>query len=719
MDILLRRKNKLILPRLEDVDNTAKAMAFAKNVEALGFRLSPLVIKRLSHVSDAVLMNYYNLVITTLKKMVGADKEYNPMYPNFPEQVIEAEDIELFVNALFHYVSGGAILPDYEKNERFPLFEDTTLTEITGGTIDDLWEIFENLLSSKTSLSEQDKEDVAWFFRLCDWQNHLPAEIPFKENVALVGKLFFENTECGADQIAKYFSTATDVLRLMTAFSNGDLSLASKTKYRLNRRERRFVMDLLSLINNPLPDMYKYKFEWLRVGEALHPFEFKNAKYEGVKKAFDTLRNGKKPRFYGAKLHDAIINKETRASVDLLYARPGEFARNLDKVLRDAYKKQDCGYVLMRFADIAQFVSVPVLLQLREFYKHRDLDARYRVFFPKGNIAKAKVIDYNLPELPQDICDQVVYICEDALSLAFRHKNMGKVYISDEFKNFIVPFSQRSTNSTNKIVTRGSRLPVSDNAKVVRPFVWWTNERVDDCFDRRVDIDLSCILYDKDWNHLCHVDYTTWRSNDFGVYHSGDIIDGGASDGNGVAEFIDLDIEEAKEAGARYVVFGVFYFNSDTSRYFSDLEHLSFGFMEREAPQSGEIFEPRTVKMNMSLSSRSQEAIPVIFDLETRQFIWADMQISLNRGYYNVANSLNAVTANCYAIVNCNKPNLYDLISLNAEASGTIVSNRNEADIIFDNDTTKPTEIVDDVEIVKDVPIITAYDVDYVVGNLF
>lgn len=43
------------------------------------------------------------------------------MCPNFPQQVAEASDSELFVNAIIHYTSMGSWLPEYEKAPRLPL----------------------------------------------------------------------------------------------------------------------------------------------------------------------------------------------------------------------------------------------------------------------------------------------------------------------------------------------------------------------------------------------------------------------------------------------------------------------------------------------------------------------------------------------------------------------------------------------------------------------
>ena len=46
------------------------------------------------------------------------------MYPNFPQQVAEASDAELFVNAILHDISMGSWLPEYEKAPRLPLLDD-------------------------------------------------------------------------------------------------------------------------------------------------------------------------------------------------------------------------------------------------------------------------------------------------------------------------------------------------------------------------------------------------------------------------------------------------------------------------------------------------------------------------------------------------------------------------------------------------------------------
>ena len=301
---------------------TEKALVVSglKNVQALGFTFSKELIEKAFHFTRDEFTAFHGFLIPALKELVGADVTYNPMYPNFPQQVAEASDIELFINAIVHYWSFGTLIPEYEKNERLPLIDDNKMAVLSVGSHDDLMTIFTNLVESKASISEQDKEDIETIILACpDYTTYFPDTIPLKENVAFVGKLIIEKAPIkSADSIGKYFKTATDVLRLVTALSDGDISLASKTKYRnLRRVERRMIMDLLTGCGNITEDLFRYQYEWIRVAEILHPFEYKKAKYSNVNAAFNTLRNEKKPLMFAGKVQAAITAKDMREAATL------------------------------------------------------------------------------------------------------------------------------------------------------------------------------------------------------------------------------------------------------------------------------------------------------------------------------------------------------------------------------------------------------------------
>ena len=704
-EILLRRKNKVIVKKgAVTKPNDHYISTIMKNVESLGYTFDKELFEVLQTLDKVELQSFYLELILVLKVLVGANVEYKPMYPNFPESVMESEDVELFINAIIHYWSYGTLYPYEEKNERLPLFEETKVKVIGLGTEDDLYEIFNNLCQSKTSISQTDKEDLEWIFK--NMEVKFPEEICLKENVALIGKLYLENSDfVNVKEIQKYFKTATDVLRLITAMSNGDISLASNTKYRnFKRSERRALLELLQNCGNIEEDMLRNKNKWIRVGEKLHPSEYKKEQFGKVIVAFEKLRNGGKIDTFASKVTKAIEDEDYKSALMLLKKRPGELARKLDQLLRKASDKNS---VINTFKDVANEVSTTVLLQVKEHFAHRSENADARVFFPKGSLAKCHCIENSLEGIEEKYCAAVVKICENALIENYKTKDfLGTVYLAEEFKNYVVPFSQRSASKAMKTVVRGSRMPFANNANAFRAFIWWTN--TDSGYsdewegDGRVDVDLSAAIFDENWNYLEHVSYTNLKSDPYRACHSGDVTNGGCLDGDGVSEFLDVDVDSVVKYGGRYVVYQVYNY---TCQKFSDLPHAMFGWMSREDVDSGEIYEPKTVEQKLDLSSQSTVCIPVIFDCVERKVIWCDMNLTIsgcytNVGGNNVESNLRGVAATCYSVVNMSKPNLYDLIDLHIRARGLRTESKEDADVVFD---------VDDG--------ITPYDIDVFVGE--
>lgn len=704
--IILRRKNRVFINDNDMLKSLSGAAGeknkqivatMNKNIEVFGYTMSEALFDKIVHMKAKSREVVYDILVNGLKEITGADKVYNPMYPNFPESVMKKDDFELYFNAIVHYWSFGTLLPYEEKEERAPLFNTAKVKVLEAGSFNDLNDIFNNLCASKTSLSKNDVDDM--IFILNSVKVTLPDEIPFKENAACVCRLLVDTgVDTDGSLCKKYVKTATDILRLITAMSDGDVSLAENTKFRnLKRSERRIIMNLLAGCGNAAEDMNRYAGRWIRVGEKLHPGEFaKNERYTKVVQAFGVIRNDGKIQSFAGKVDAAVTSGDVNAVVSLLKKRPGEFARRIDFLLRTFDKDADRKTVIMGFASVAKDVSSTVLLQVREHFINKlNGNDDMRVFFPKGNLARSYYVKNNKTEtVSEDAMKMVIAVCESALVNIYGNREfLGKVYIDEALKNYTVPFSLRSAGKTMTAVSRGSRIAIDDSAKIIRPFIWWTNTK-----DNIIDVDLSIAVFADDWNCLEHVSYSNLKSSRFGICHSGDITNGGPVDGEGVAEFIDLDIEKALSAGARYAVFNVYNFSNEN---FSKMEHAAFGFMTRNDMKIGEIFEPSTVKQRMDLASATTTCIPVIFDLKERVFVWCDMALTADHvragyGGINVESNLPSVVVTCKAIVDVKKPNLYDLFTFNATARGVITDNPDEADIRFgldDNCDVKPSDI--------------------------
>lgn len=641
-----------------------------KNIEALGFTFSEQLIQACRELSLQQLTALYREVIDALRQAKGAHHIHKPMYPNFPEQVMAMDEVDLYINAIVHYLTDGRYLPASERKERMPLLDEVELQVIELGTQEEFERLFGQIAASNTSLSEQDKEDLTWFVAAygSDIARLLPDAVPQKENMAFLAGLLITHTDHAQEFVSQFCRTATDVLRLAVAMSGGDVSLATATKFRSFRREERaLLLGLLNRLTNPTEDMLRWKARWIRLGERLHPGEYAKT-YPNAAEAFGILRNDIPVATFNSKLEQVLAKQKTEAVLRLLSSRPGELARRLDHLLRLNATTQDA--VLEAFEAAAEKISTPVLLQVRQHFQARPLPTPLRVFFPKGNLAKAYAAPNTLSELPEAVCGRVVLICGVALLARFRNlPPLGKVYVDSELSRYKIPFAQRSASKSFRTIARGSRLPLPADCKVLRFFLWWKNGR------ERTDIDLSAAMFDVEFVYKDIVSYYNLKA--YGGCHSGDIVDAP----EGASEFIDITLSKVKAAGIRYVVMTL---NSFTQQPYCELPECFAGWMARQQPDSGEIYEPKTVQDRLDITADTRIAIPLIIDVEAEQVIWCDMALRRNPRWQNhVHGNLSGIAATLQAMTRLNKPNLYDLFRLHAAARGELVESPEQAEIVF------------------------------------
>ena len=380
--IYLTKRARVVLDEGRSECSTSAVATFNKNLESLGFTLSRALFERLRTHSVEEVARLYKEIVPVLERMVGAHRQFRPMYPDFPAQVMAASDLELYVNAMAHYWGsfvadvtdqpGYVILPSYPKTEREPLQDQARLKVIDLGSEADFERIFTGLVGSNGSLSDDDKAVVAWFVEEYgdDLLRLLPPEIPQKENLALLAGLLLKRSE--PTYLLPHLKTATDVLRVAAVMSGGDVSLAAPTKFRkFSRRERRFLLRALEDCGEITEDMLRWRGYWVRLGEILHPFEYKD-RYTKVYEAFDTIRNDKPFASFNSKVEAGLKGREFGPVIELLRQRPGVFARRLDHLLRLG-GGPDC---VDSFLEVADRVATPVLVQVFHHFKARPEGGR-------------------------------------------------------------------------------------------------------------------------------------------------------------------------------------------------------------------------------------------------------------------------------------------------------------------------------------------------------
>jgi hypothetical protein len=702
------------------------------NLAELGYTFSPALIQRLSALPQAQFLAVYARLLPELKKRKGAHKTYRPMYPNFPRQVMEAHPAELWLNAILHYWFG--LLPDYveEKRPAMPLPPFETMTVLEAGTGHEFRQIPKDLLAAKSSLSVTEKEQLGWFFQNFgdDAAMFLPPEIPFKENLALAVTLLLKYTRLDPGLLRPHVKNATDVLRIAAVLSGGDASLAKPPKFRsFKRKERRLLLALLEAQPNRMEDTLRHAEIWKRLAHGLHVGEFKST-YPAAYACLSLLRAGTAYPTTNHVIEMGLARGDLDSVLARLKHRPGDLARRLDHLLRlhlpeppakpsgskfdtllrlvetaDSRQAAQARFevaahqVLDLFETVAHQVSTPVLLQVLTHFKDRNrtAPAELRTFFPKGNLAKVKSIDNKLPDLPPTVTETVVAICRAALIDRFKAlPPLGPVYVDEALRGYVAPLTARSSSKALRTLTRGSRVPFpADFGTTLRFFLWWKEGQVPGTDEEtgRVDLDLSALVFDTDWALKDSISYHHLRNQALGAYHSGDIT----SAPDGACEFIDLDIAKVLKNGGRYVVMSV---NGYTTQPFVQLPECFAGWMMREDPQSGQIFEPSTVRDKVDLAADSTMALPVILDLEQREVIWTDLALKRNlNAVNNVRTNEKSINVVARAMTQLVRPDLYELFTLHVAARGRRVYQRNQAETVFAADSGTVTPF--DQEIIR------------------
>jgi hypothetical protein len=172
----------------ENNRNTTKnslALTVQANLMQYGYMLSQEAFHFLANANRADIINFNDECVTYLKDMMGGRYDYEPMYKNFPEEVMSMSDCELFWNQIIHYLSNGQWMPDSIEMEKPVKFENIKYTVLESISQERFMQIFTDLCSINTSLTPVDRVIVEWFCKEYD-ELIFPDIIPFKETLCLV-----------------------------------------------------------------------------------------------------------------------------------------------------------------------------------------------------------------------------------------------------------------------------------------------------------------------------------------------------------------------------------------------------------------------------------------------------------------------------------------------------------------------------------------------------
>lgn len=673
--IAFNQLNAVVATSPVEVKNDAfniKVISFVNEMHNFGFLVTKELYQYLSSLDEATSVEVCQKVLSLAKESVGAHVAMKAFYPNFPRQVMEASDAELFINAILHYWTLGAWSPEYVEEKRPDLAEENPKTEISLISMEDVKAYFFRILASKNSIPASLVEFVEMGIEE-GWAAEYKGEIPFKETLCRVATALVKQGQ----SINGVVATTTDVLRVMAALSESDIELKTKVRFKsLNRKARRALVSALEEVIN-ISDVKAYASLWKRAFHSLHVGEF-GGKVAEIAARF---RNEKNVVTSETVVAEAIKSGDVKVAVNKLVNKPSVFARSLDKLLRDSDPKTSA-WVIKEFAKVVEKVDSKVLLQVLGHFKGRSLnEAGERVVFTAGSKGKA-LLAPSLKALDKSVVEHIVSVIKAELKNKFAEKALlkgKKVFISPEVYSVLIPSQLASITENKKTVARGSRVPldlIPEDAEknVLRMFIHWIGQ----------DQDLSAFFINEDMTEFSQVAYYNLRNNY--ACHSGDVTYAPAPHGG--SEFLDVRMDEALADGMRYIAMDVRVYNGPT---FLKHERSFAGFMLRNDLKSGEIFEPTTVRGKFDITLDGSTVMPCFFDMKTREMIWLDSvlpgcgEYSYSRQANNLNNNIASSTdmLRAYLKMKDTKVTMKELVCLHIDAVGaTQVFDKEEADYV-------------------------------------
>ena len=651
-----------------------------------------------------------NTIIDKLKSVIKviedfkSDKNYTVFYKNFPDEVINMNEIDLYINQILHYWIG--YLPSNSENIIKEDVEPSKLVKARElNLIDDemIEKLFIDLLSSNVTLSEQYLDDIcvlASTKSIKELEKYMEY-IQMKETLTTVSSYILKKEGV----LIGNFKTATDILRLIAKISGDELNNKHIHFAYFSRTELSQLMTKLENLQNPMPDIKRYSKPWHTFFK-LYAKKINFHKYPKVRNAVDMLFGDISYMTERGKINEKIKRLPIMSEEELdnfvkeYIVFYGDYVREILSLLNKA-KENQYEKLLLGLENCVTKVNTRILFQLYDRIinlKAKDKTVP-RLVNSKGKWRRLK----ESISLSDELLNRVLQIVEDGIKTQLKEKeNLGKVYIDEDYKNIMLTTSEKDSNVSLRPMTRGSRIKFNPKAEVLRFFVAWKNldektlKELNTAYSKldektlkeltpmysRVDVDLSALTFNENLEFNDVVAYYNQKKSGFAF--SGDITNAP----EGALEYIDVfDLERLKKKGNRYILMQIRSYNGYT---FEEINSVYAGVMELtsiEAKEKKNMYST-AITQGFQIMSPQITTNTILVDLVKFEYVWLDM----NMANYKVDTFQNFLAYEEIPYLNDllkyfmkkQYVTMYDLLKLNADVRGMLVENKKEADIIFE-----------------------------------
>ena len=593
--ILFANTRKFVIDHgsLETPENVVLALTVNHNLQQkYNMTLDSSAIRALSTQTAQEMAQTWKELDSILADVTGSSAFKGELfYRNFPEEVMEMSEAQLYLNSLFYYTFSQsndelslAIANELknmmteEKQDRLPLLEQfpRELGIINKGTEEDLFKMM-NARVHSLNMSEHQYEELKKFASVYKekFTEILESDTPFQSKESKVKLALMLHDEGRDAELSHLMRDAVDVLRFAAMLSKkhgiwqNNVELKSpvpsqEIAFKLNKSEKRLIKNLLDGCPGLFTDIWHQEKLFKRLMNRLDTKEEKCP--ENVRTAFDNLASNKKVDKNGRPIYnpnklipEAIKHLNETGDItkleNLAKNRPGEFLRSyISSVSHTDEKYRQSVIDMVKYCVDSSSIAMKNLLTAREQLSLHQLantklandEAIAKVYKHHGkHYVKANMgVKLSNAEIEQ----MKEALQKTAAEMVKGYQALGKVYIAPELTNVKAPGREMRGASGGSVLTPYSTIDADGNKNMLMFGINWGAPKGNKA--RWIDVDLAVHAYSNDYKNLGRVSYYELKTP-WGV-HSGDytqIPENGTS-----TEAIAVDKTKLKECGVRYLV---------------------------------------------------------------------------------------------------------------------------------------------------------------------
>jgi len=529
---------------------------------------------------------------------------------------------------------------------------------------------FEDLLTSQTALDATQIDSLKMMIEAYK-EEELPAvSIKMKETLMVVISNLVELNQAQKAQI--YFKSPVDIMRYLWYKHTGFLQivepkvvikrksknnehiastivpaldksaaakLEAKTELKLKYSRKECFMvatwlnNLEMNVDTICEAMHPKREMWVRFIRALRLAEYsKKAGFEKLKTVLDKFYN-EEYQVWQSKVDTYRLRTDVEKTMELLKQRPGLFARSLFANML-WFGKED---VLEAFSEIIDKVPARLVFTLNMYAETYFTKGGLRAVKPLGGtnkqISKNQILFLDDEEGLKSMKKGIEKMCILAMKKCFANQeNTSKtIFIDPMLFKIPVSIGDRSESVQDMpSALMGAKFEIEGDT--VRLFMQWGEGLP----AQHLDMDLSCHIaykdsldnYSKrehnkpygDCYDICS--YSNLATD--GCKHSGDIRS--IPDKIGTAEYIDINVQELRNKGAKYVTF--------TCNAYSNgaiTPNLVIGWMNSKFPmtiskKTGVAYDPSCVQHQVRIQQTLAKGLVFgVLDVDNNEIIWLEL----------------------------------------------------------------------------------------------